>query len=798
VIDQQIRHNDCGISSVKTVFNILGKDISREYIKSEIFLDEFGSRLTDVKAFFDANECDTILTLLDVNTTKNKAAYFDELFPFIVPVKNKNGLHYIVVNGLKNDKLKVYDPAKVKTYYISLPELKKIAHFSDSYLEQVSMQERLTVLINDELSQYQIETKDALKENDVPTLFNKLTYFGYFKENYPFAKPDLEKTFLLDLIYNQEIQFLPEHFRSLNYNEDKIKITAPLVLSVKAKDQKPIVSDQDEDVKENVYVKLLKGLKSNKKLWYIYIFTAIFAASITQLAVFINQILIDKVLPSFQLNILILFAIGVGIFRIFNLVISLYRRFIGIHLGNILDKYFLGTFDQKLNDFSISFIQTFRRGDLTERLSDSRKLKSFFLRFFTKILVDVVVSLYSLFLLAFIHWKLTMVVVVVMILFYIWFRVMTPILKTNEMKRFVVKANFFSTMIEKIEGIQVIKSFKIEHIFSNKVNNNINNLIDIQTKVRYYNMLNSAVVSLITISAGLLILTLLSKDAIENQSITLGQIITFLALTTTIFSTLSSILNENLTLQENLVILKRYFDFNDKEVRDTTDTSNTITNVSVNTVNFDNVTFEYLPGKPILDAINISINKGDKIKIEGRNGSGKSTFCKVLSLLYEPTDGEIKINNISSELYSKDILRKKVLLVSNEDILFNDTLQYNITFNKKVPVDKLISTARRLDFYDYLTSNSSGLDHRINENGRNLSTGQRKKILLMRALLSEAEVIILDEVLSGIDASSRKIIEETLTEIDKTILVVSHEATEDIKFNKSYTIEDCKLIEQTI
>jgi len=173
-----------------------------------------------------------------------------------------------------------------------------------------------------------------------------------------------------------------------------------------------------------MYLRLLKGLKTSKKLWYIYIFTAVFAATVTQLAVFINQILIDKVLPSFQLNILVLFAVGVGIFRIFNLVISQYKKFIQIHLGNVLDKFFLGTFDQKLNDFSIGFIQTFRRGDLTERLSDSRKLKNFFLRFFTRILVDVIVSIYSLFILIFIDWKLTSIVLVVMILFYIWFRIM--------------------------------------------------------------------------------------------------------------------------------------------------------------------------------------------------------------------------------------------------------------------------------------------------------------------------------------------------------------------------------------
>ena len=798
MIDQQIRHNDCGVSAVKTVYNILGKEISRDYIKDAVFLNQDGSRLSDIKEFFDDNGCEASFSLLDVNTTKNKSDFFNELFPFILPVKIERGLHYIVVDGMKNGKLKVFDSTRAETYYLSLQELKKIAHFSDSYLEQVSMHERLKVLINDELSNYNVKTEDALKTNDISVLFNKLAYFGYYKENYPFQNETLEKKFLLDIIYNQEIPLLPEHFRALSYNEEKIKVKAPLILSVRAKDVKPIADPNNPEVKENMYMKLLKGIKSNKKLWYIYIFTAAFAASVTQLAVFINQILIDKVLPSFQLNILILFAIGVGIFRIFNLVISVYKSFVKIHLGNILDKYFLGEFDQKLNDFSISFIQTFRRGDLTERLSDSRKLKSFFLNFFTRILVDVIVSIYSLFLLMFINWKLTMVVVVVMILFYIWFRVMTPILKANEMKRFVIKANFFSTMIEKIEGIQVIKSFKIENVFSNKVTNNINNLIDIQTRVKYYSLFNSVVVSLITIIAGLLILTLLSKDAIENQSITLGQIITFLALTSTIFAALSGILNENLTLQENLVILKRYFDFNEKEADDLPEAENAIKNVDINTVEFKDVGFEYLPGSPILNDINIKIERGDKIKIEGKNGSGKSTFCKILALLYPVSSGEIKVNDVASKLYNKNTLRESILLVTNEDILFNDSLLYNITFGKKISVKRVIEMAKKIDFYEYIVSNSEGLNFAISENGNNLSTGQRKKILLMRALLSEAEIIILDEVLSGIDYDSRLIIEQTITETEKTILVISHESTEKIEFNKLYQLADGELIFKNI
>lgn len=94
-------------------------------------------------------------------------------------------------------------------------------------------------------------------------------------------------------------------------------------------------------------------------------------------------------------------------------------------------------------------------------------------------------------------------------------------------------------------------------------------------------------------------------------------------------------------------------------------------------------------------------------------------------------------------------------MVTNEDILFNDTIQENICLGKVISTVKILQLAKQIDLYDFITSKDEVLDFIINENGKNLSTGQRKKILLMRALLSGAEIIILDEVLSGMDMESR-------------------------------------------
>ena len=139
-IDQQLKNNDCGVSVVKTLCNIFQIDISRKYIQQNIFTDEQGSRITDIKNFLEQNHFPCTYKILDINYVQGNMEYLKDLFPFILPIENKQGLHYVVINGIKGKKLKILDPSRNKHYYLSIQELKKIAHFSISNWELASLQ----------------------------------------------------------------------------------------------------------------------------------------------------------------------------------------------------------------------------------------------------------------------------------------------------------------------------------------------------------------------------------------------------------------------------------------------------------------------------------------------------------------------------------------------------------------------------------------------------------------------------------------------------------------------------------
>lgn len=789
--DPQLKSNDCGISAVKTVFNIHGKNISRKYIEQHIPLEEKGSRISDLSDFLNNHGFTTNYKLLDVNYVNGNVDHIEEMLPFILPIKSKNGLHYVVANELKGKQIKIFDPSKGSQYYLSVQEIKKKSHFNKNHWDLAETEDKIHSICSNDLAEYNINLQSALTNNGHAVLFNKLTYFKYIKGNFGFKDAEAEKAFLLDLLKNQDISNVPNNFKTLELEKGKIKNSSPLILTIKQNEEEEIKPAYPEESRKSLYWQLFKQLGEYKKLWYIYIFAALFSATTAQIAVFTNQILIDNVLPTYNLNTLILFAIGLGVYKLFDIFTTVYKNFVSIHLGNVLDRYFLFSFDQKINQSSLAYIHSYKKGDLMERVSDSLKLKSFFMKFFTGILVDVIVSLYSVCILFFIDAKLTMIVLAVMILFALWFKFITPYLKQNERLRYIRKADFLSKMMEKVEGIQVIKSFRIERFHSNKIFSSINEYLKIQLRNGYVDLINKIVVATIVVISSIFIMVFLTKSAIETQIITLGQIVTFIALSSKIFSSLKGILDDNMTLQENEVILKRYLDF-DEHTKEPSKKG--ISDFNIEKIEFQNLFYGYLPHEPILKDINLKIKKGEKIKIEGQNGSGKSTFSKILTTLYIPDSGSILVNDREKKFYNDEKMREKILLVTNEDILFNDTIQNNISLGKTIETAAILDMAKAINFYDFIASKDDGLDFIINENGKNLSTGQRKKILLLRALFAETEIIILDEVLSGMDIESRNMVETMINDDNKkTYIIISHEPITNINFSKKYKITDGQL-----
>jgi len=795
LIDQQIGRNDAGVSAIKTICNLHQVNISRNTIENGIQPSSEGTSMPEMQKFLTEQGFDTNFNILDVRSLDKHCEQLENYFPAIAPIKIDNNLEYVIIDCVERDKFKILDPRSATEYRLTATEFRKRAHFQKQYLDYA-----------DEADLIWLKLKNKLRERDIPILTrpdryvllqmsNKLEYFLHIENNYGFKSAEAGNAFLQDLLFHQDISNIPKQFQSRKDEDDRIEINAPILLTVKKTDD--IIVEDSDPSPGSIYWQLFKSISGIRDLWYIFLATILLAAFISYIGVFIDQILIDHILPSYQLGTLQLFAIGVGIFYLVEMIFKIYAKFVSIHLAATLDRFFLNQFDDKLNRFSLRYLSRFKKGDLTERLRDSMKLKTFFIKYFSGIMVDVIIACVSLFFLVLINWKLSMLVGLVLILFLIQFRMFTPLIEKIEQRRYRRKADFMSKFLEKIEGIQVIKSLGLEDYSSGQVRSRIDGLIDIYIKSKYVGLANSIIASFIVSFATLALIVMTSRELILYQTISLGMIITFVAMSKKIFKAFSRLLNANLSLQEHRVILKRVFAFNETTETTVAPNANLIRRFDFHQLSLHDIEFAYQEEEPVLNKISLQINKGDRIWIKGKNGTGKSTFCKIMTGLYQPDSGSIRINNIDTTLYHPKALTKTIALISSKDMIFNDTLLFNITFGKKVDLKELIEYAKMVNLYDFINSKAEKFDYVIHENGSNLSTGQRRKILILRALILDAEVIILDEVFNGIDQSSKQRIEQLIDLIeDKTFIIISHTPVQRIRIDQKYILENGKFIHQ--
>jgi subfamily B ATP-binding cassette protein MsbA len=197
-----------------------------------------------------------------------------------------------------------------------------------------------------------------------------------------------------------------------------------------------------------------------------------------------------------------------------------------------------------------------------------------------------------------------------------------------------------------------------------------------------------------------------------------------------------------------------------------------------NCIEFKNVSFQYDESdKLILNNIDLKINKNEKLAIVGLSGVGKSTFIDLIPRFYDVTSGEILIDGINIKKLKLESLRSLFGIVTQEIILFNDTIRNNIAYGlEEMPFDKIKEAAISANAHDFILETENGYDTVIGERGIKLSGGQKQRIAIARALLKNAPIMIFDEATSSLDTESESLIQEAIERLIKhnTSIIIAH------------------------
>ena len=432
----------------------------------------------------------------------------------------------------------------------------------------------------------------------------------------------------------------------------------------------------------------------------------------------------------------------------------------------------------KVTRLHIGYFNDQRKGDLISRFTnDVQEVESAVMNSLKVVFKEPVTIIVYFGLLFFISVKLTLFTIIVLPLVG---GVLAEIVKRLKRQAKLSQESLGRTvniLDETFSGMRVVKAFNARNYILKKMNEENDHYSKVNLSMAYKNELASPVSEFlgVVIVAGIMyfggILILSGEDQLKASAF-----IAFLGIFAQIIQPAKSFSNGVTSMQKGIASARRIFTIIDTEpVIENKPNAEALKDFT-ESIEFRNVSFAY-DKDMVLRNINLKIEKGKTIALVGSSGGGKSTLADLVPRFYDPTEGEVCIDGRSIKEYEIESLRKHMGIVTQESILFNDTIFNNIAFGlPDVNEEKVIEAARIANAHDFIMQTENGYQTLIGERGSKLSGGQRQRLSIARAVLKNPPILILDEATSALDSESEKLVQEALFNLMKsrTSIVIAH------------------------
>lgn len=493
-------------------------------------------------------------------------------------------------------------------------------------------------------------------------------------------------------------------------------------------------------------------------------------------AVYVQKI-VDNVFPSGNQNLLNLLSVGMVVLLGVQVFLGVSQELLLLGVGRRIDGQLIQGYYDHVMKLPMRFFTGRRVGDILARVNDAAKIRSLVSTIALRFVLNLLILVFSLGLMFLYSWRLALLLVCILPFYGLVYLLADRINRRNERAMMENTAELQSWMVESVEGIATVKHLRMEEYASLCTETRLVRLLrtidrGARVAIGSHNASDflSRMAVVVTLWAG--------GSMVLRQQITPGELLSLYALIAYLTGPVGALISMNREFRDAQAAADRLFEILDLPPEDGTGAGLELPPEKVGDVVFEDVSFRYGAGAPVLRKLSMVIPARKVTAIVGESGSGKSTLVSLLHRCEPLEGGRIRIGDVDLAYVSTESLRTRIGVVPQKVEMFSGTILSNVAAGEFEPdMWKVVELSQRLGITAFVEKLPLGFHSMVGENGATLSGGQRQRIAVARALYRDPEILILDEATSSLDTASERTIQRALDEFrdaGKTILVIAH------------------------
>ncbi|AOW18872.1 antibiotic ABC transporter ATP-binding protein [Polaribacter vadi] len=454
----------------------------------------------------------------------------------------------------------------------------------------------------------------------------------------------------------------------------------------------------------------------------------------------------------------------------------------------------------KIVELPIAYFTEKRKGDIIARMTaDVQEVEVSILTSIETIVREPLTVVIAISIMLFMSMKLTLFVFILLPVSGFIISSISKKLKSNSVKAQKETGTFLSFIEETLTGLRVIKGFNSEKIIERKFNKSTKTFRDLMTSVFHRQTLASPMSEFLGSATIIAILWYGGTEVLSNtSSLQPDEFMGYIVLFYTVLNPIKLITTSYYNIQKGEASAERIMQILNTE-NSIKDKPNALVKESFdNEIEFRNISFKY-KNDYVLKDFSLTIKKGETVALVGQSGSGKSTLANLITRFYDVNQGDILIDNVSIKDITKKSLRDLMGIVTQESILFNDTVENNIKLGTEHATKEAVLEASEIaNANEFIQNLPEKFETNIGDSGGTLSGGQKQRLSIARAVLKNPPIMVLDEATSALDTESEQLVQLALEKMmqNRTSLVIAHRLSTIQKANKIVVMKKGKIVEQ--